>query len=96
MKLFHTIVHYDLYVLAADRDAAFVTARAAIDAGLEAPAEMVALEPRRLTDIGPTWVEQAPYIGDGITDEQAAGAGETCGAVFDNLYAKAPPKAPKK
>lgn len=87
LRLYNTIIVYDVYVVARSAEAAREAILAAIDSGDAKATELVSKEITADRSIRSSWVDQPPYIAADITDEEfTALKGSTTLAAFERLY----------
>lgn len=96
MKLYNTIVVFDVYSVAENeedaRAAVLANIRQPIPEGLRATEEN-ALEVRELRSIRSTWLDQKPCVGEGVSDEDFQKLkGKTTQEIFEMLHLKKPAK----
>lgn len=92
MKLYNTIIVYDVYAVAENEE----DARAAVLANIrQAPPDSLrateenALEVRELRSIRSTWLDQKPCVGEGVSDEDFQKLkGKTTQDIFEMLHVR--------
>jgi len=90
LRLYNTIVIFDVYTVARTPEAAREALLAAIADGSAKPTEMVAKELTSPRSIRASWVDQAPYVGADITDEEFEKLkGITTSQAYEQFYTKA-------
>lgn len=88
MRLYNTIIVFDVYTIARSAEAARAAILAAIADGLDAQ-EMVAKEVTHERSIRASWVDQTPYVAPEVSDEELALLkGMNTLEVFQRLYKK--------
>lgn len=92
MKIFNTVIVYDIYVAAESGEAARTTALAWIR-GAEplAPSDQVALEAREERNVRQAWRDEKPLVADDISDADFAKLkGKTTIEAYKLIYTKNP------
>jgi hypothetical protein len=88
VKLYNTIIVFDVFVVAESPE----TARAAALEGLRgelAPSEQVATEVTRPNTIRAAWAAQTPFVADDVSDADFKTIyGKTTDAIYALLYTK--------
>lgn len=73
MKLYNVIVVYDVYAVAESHEKAREAVLMAIVGGdgvtPESPSEQTAIESRENKNIRDAWIEQKPFVGDDVSDQ---------------------------
>ncbi len=89
MRLYNTIVVFDVYCIANTQEAAVAAAKAWIKDGLE-PTESVALESREEKNVRQSWRDQKPLVGTDVSDKEFEEQikGHTTIEIFTHLYQK--------
>jgi hypothetical protein len=88
VKLYNTIVIFDVYTVAESNEAAREALLAWIAEGMQ-PSESVAVEVNREQAIRASWREQKPLVGADISDEDFKKLeGRTTLQAFEQLYLK--------
>jgi hypothetical protein len=88
MKLYNTIIVFDVFVVAESPEAARAAAIVALREDL-APSEQVAVEVTRPNTIRAAWVAQPPFVGDDVTDADFTTLqAKTTSEVYALLYTK--------
>jgi hypothetical protein len=88
MKLYNTVIVFDVFVVAETPEAARAAAVAALREDL-APSEQVAVEVTRPNTIRAAWVDQPPFVADDVADaDYATLQAKSTSAVYAQLYTK--------
>jgi hypothetical protein len=91
LRVYNTIVIYDVYTVGHTADSARDSLVAAIASGDAKPTEIVAKEVTSANSIRASWVEQTPYVAADVTDDEFESIkGNAVGAMWAKLYTKAP------
>jgi hypothetical protein len=90
MKLYNTIVIYDVYTIANSSETARKAVMQFIQAGDIQPSESTALETRAENNIRSSWRDQKPLVGEDITDDDfdKRVKGHTTIEMFQHIYLK--------
>jgi hypothetical protein len=89
LRLYNTIVIFDVYTIARSSEAARDSILAAIASGDAKPSEVVAKELTSPGSVRASWVDQSPFVASDITDEEFAQLkGITTSAAFERFYQK--------
>ena len=89
MKLYNTVIIYDVYAVANSGEEATKAVLAAIREGVN-PSEMTALETRTANNIRQSWLDQGPYVGADISDSdfEKKIKGKTTFDMFKAIYTR--------
>ena len=88
MKLYNTVIVFDVFVVAETPEAARAAALGALREDL-APSEQVATEVTRPNTIRAAWVNQPPFVAADVTDADFATLRDKdTAAVYAQLYTK--------
>jgi hypothetical protein len=88
LRLYNTIVIFDVYTVAKSPEAAREAILAAITSG-EKPTEAVVKEVTMVNSIRSSWCEEKPFVAADITDEEFESLrGSTTQQTYERLYTK--------
>lgn len=91
LKLFNTIVIFDVYTVGRSPEETKKALLAAIAAGDAAPTEITAREITSANSLRASWLDQAPYVAGDVTDEEFETLkGITTGAAYERFYKRKP------
>jgi hypothetical protein len=99
MRLYNTLVIYDVYTVAESAEAANEAALALVRAQEDPlpPSEQVANEAKLAKNIRTSWCTQRPLVGADVSDEDFEQLkGKTTIEIRELIYGKEPTKEPKK
>lgn len=89
LKLYNTIIIFDVYAVAKSPEAANEAVKAWIKSGELAPSSENALEAREERNIRASWLDERPIIGDDLTDEEFKSLkGKSTAEAFTRFYKK--------
>ena len=89
LRLYNTIVIFDVYVAARSSEAARECVLAAIADGSAQPTEAVAKEITAANSIRSSWANQSPYVASDITEEEFESLkGISTAGAFERFYLK--------
>ena len=90
MRLYNTIIIYDVYTVANSAEAARKAVMQFIQAGDIQPSESTALETRADNNIRTSWRDQKPLVGEDISDDdfEKLVKGHTTIEMFQHIYTK--------
>lgn len=89
LRLYNTIIIFDVYTIGRTAEEARATLLAAIAAGDAKPTEMVARELTARGSVRESWVDQPPYIASDVTEEEYKDLkGITTAEAFDRFYVR--------
>jgi hypothetical protein len=87
LRIYNTIVVFDVYTVARSPEAAREALIAAIAAGEAKPTEIAAKEVTMVNSIRQSWTETSPYVAADVTDEEFETLrGITTLAAWDRFY----------